>query len=98
MLDLEAVKQHLNIDRDFNIDDEYLNHLIKVAEEVIEKHIDNKLQYIAENNGGELPSPLLQAMLLFIGNMYANRESTVLTSVTELPYSYNYLLQLYQAY
>lgn len=97
-LKLYQVKKHLNIDDDFTEDDEYLVDLIHVAEAVIQKHIDDNLKEVAEANGGELPSPLAQAMLLLIGDLYANRESVAYTSVSELPLSYKYLLSLYKNY
>lgn len=97
-LDLNQVKKHLNLDDDFTEDDGYLTDLINVSEAVVEKHIDNKLNEIAEANGGELPPPLLHACLLLIANLYENRESIAYTSVTEIPLSYEYLLSLYKNY
>ena len=37
---LEQAKKHLNIDSDFNEDDDYIMQLINVAEIAVEKHID----------------------------------------------------------
>lgn len=96
-LDLDLIKKHLNIDADYLEDDDYLVSLAEVAEQVVQKHIDNKLDDIV-NEEGELPRPLLHAMLLFIGNLYANRESVAYTSTTEVPKSYDYLLSLYKNY
>ena len=95
---LYQVKKHLNIDADFNDDDEYLCGLIDVAEDVVGKHIDDNLGKLCEANGGELPSPLAHAMLLLIADLYANRESVSYTSIHELPTSYKYLLSLYRNY
>lgn len=97
-LQLYQIKKHLNIDEEFHQDDEYLVDLSVVAQTVIQKHIDNNLEDLCVENGGELPSPLLHAMLLFIGNMYANRESVAFASSSEIPLSYNYLLDLYKNY
>ena len=96
-LQLEIIKKHLNIDEFYKADDDYLIYLADVAEKTVEKHIDNELSNLA-NNRGDLPSPLLHAMLLFIGDMYANRESISYSSVTEVPFSYDYLLTLYKRY
>lgn len=101
---LEEIKKHLNIDDYFTDDDAYLNSLIQVAAEVVERHIDDKLIDLCElDENGEvdlksLPSPLIHAMKLFIGNMYANRESIAFAQSYELPLSYNYLLSLYKNY
>ena len=97
-INLSQIKKHLNIDSDFTDDDNYLSSLGDVAEAAVEKHINTKLRTVAEENGGELPSPLLHAMLLFIGNMYLNREAVSFTNVTEIPLSYGYLLDLYKCY
>ena len=96
-MDLQVIKKHLNIDSDFTEDDSYLLTLADVAAQVIEKHIDQSLSDIA-SDGGELPAPLSQAMLLFIGNMYANRESVSYSSAVEVPFAYDYLLSLYKDY
>ena len=95
---LGEIKKHLNIDNDFNDDNEYLLALEEVAEKAVQKHINQKLSLLAEENGGELPSPLLHAIKLFVGNLYLSRESISYSSVVEVPMSYNYLLDLYKNY
>lgn len=97
-LSLEEIKKHLNIELDFTEDDQYLESLYLVAVNVIEIHIDFPLDCLCEREGGELPAPLRHALLLYIGNLYANRESVSLSGFKELPFSYNYLLDLYRNY
>jgi uncharacterized phage protein (predicted DNA packaging) len=97
-IQLYQIKKHLNIDEDFHLDDEYLVDLSIVAEQVVQKHIDNNLDELCAENDGELPSPLMHAMLLLIGNFYANRESVAFASSSEIPLSYSYLLDLYKNY
>lgn len=97
-LNLIDIKKHLNIDSYYTDDDIYLEALMNVAEKVVEKHIDLGLAIVADYNGGELPPPLIHAMLLFIGNMYANRESVAFASASEIPLSYQYILDLYKCY
>ena len=96
-LQLDLIKKHLNIDEYYKDDDNYLLYLANVAELTVERHIDNNLSSLA-NDRGDLPSPLLHAMLLFIGDMYANRESISYASVHEVPFSYDYLLTLFKKY
>ena len=95
---LDRIKKHLNIDEYYKEDDWYLNCLYNVAEKVVEKHTDSDLSKVASMGGGELPSPLVQAMLLFIGDMYRNRESISFGSVSSIPFSYDYILSLYKNY
>lgn len=94
---LQDVKKHLNIDEYYHDDDEYLNHLIIVAEKVVEKHIDCDFS-VLQDEVGMIPAPLLHSILLFIGNMYQSRESVSFTTAYELPLSFRYLLDLYMDY
>ena len=96
-LKLYEIKQHLNLDEDFTDDDEYLVSISEVAEEVVAKHIDNKLSDLCGDDG-ELPSPLRHAILLLISNYYDNRESVAAAQLHEIPLSYSYLLDLYKNY
>ncbi len=95
-IELSKIKKHLNIDDYFTDDDEYLLSLEEVAETVVSKHIDCNLSELLED--GALPAPLLQAMLLFVGDMYQSRESVSFTTAKEVPFSYEYLLSLYKNY
>lgn len=94
---LYQIKKHLNIDSNFHDDDEYLMSLEEVAEKVVEKNIDTSLSTL-EDGDGNIPSPLIQAMLLLIANYYANRESVAFANSTNVPYSYQYLIDLYRDY
>ena len=43
------------------------------------------------------PAPIIQAMLLTVGNLYANREPVAMgTIVTAVPYTFEYLKGLYK--
>ena len=97
MLDLETAKRHLNLEQDFTEDDEYILGLIDVAEAAVRTHVNESFEVLAENNGGCIPAPILQAALLFLGNMYQNREPLG-TRDKELPLNYRYLIDLYHNY
>lgn len=96
-IQLDLAKKHLNIEDDFIEDDEYILNLIDVAESAVRVHINEDFASIADKNGGCLPSPILQAALLMIGNLYQNREA-VGTKTQELPFNYRYLIDLYRNY
>lgn len=93
-LTLKQIKQQLNIDADYKEDDILLLDYATVAETIVQAHLDRDLSDLLDKDG-LLPAPILQAMLLFIGNLYANREPVAFASATELPLSYKYLLQYY---
>jgi uncharacterized phage protein (predicted DNA packaging) len=96
-IQLDQVKDHLRIEKDYIEDDEYLLSLIDVAEAAVRMHTNEDFESIAEKNGGCLPIPLFQAALLMIGNLYQNRE-IVGGKVNELPFNYQYLIDLYRNY
>lgn len=96
-IELDKIKKHLNIDADFTDDDSYLLAISDVAQEIVQKHIDCTFDEIAKSEGA-IPAPLLQAVLLMIGNLYNNRESVAFTTAVEIPHSYDYLLSLYKHY
>ena len=95
-ISLDKCKKHLNIDPEFKEDDNYIMSLVEVAEEIVQRHIGYRFEDILVD--GQLPMALQHAMLLFIGTMYANRESVTFGSASELPLSYNYILQLFENY
>lgn len=43
-------------------------------------------------------SPIIQAMLLLIGNLYSNREPVAYISTNKVPYTIDYLLDTYKNY
>ena len=95
---LDIAKKHLNIEPDFHDDDEYIAGLIDAAEQAVRVHTnDGELDEIAARNGGCLPAPLFQAILLMVGNLHQTREVVGPRTVT-LPFNYQYLINLYQNY
>lgn len=97
-ISLEDIKKHLNIDDDFTDDDIYLLSLVDVAEKIVLKHIDcNDVDDLLDDEGN-LPTPLIQAIKLLVGNFYANRESVSNTTVQSMPLNYEYILDLYMDY
>lgn len=97
LITLEQIKKHLNIDDDFTADDEYLMSLYAVAADLVQKHIDITFDELTAKHG-EVPMPLLHAVLLIIGNFYANRESVSYANVSEVPMSAKYILTMYRDY
>ncbi len=98
MVNIDLIKKHLNIDTEFDDDNEYLLFLDSVAVATIERHIDKSYNQLAAENGGAIPFPILQAELLYIGNLYNSRESITFGSADEIPFTYDYLLALYKDY
>lgn len=95
---LDTAKQHLNVDKDFHEDDNYILHLIQVSEDAIAKRIDQKLEDIVDPKTGYLPKSVVQSILLLIGQFYANREIVTYSSATEIPVAFNFLCDLNKHY
>lgn len=96
-LTLEQAKKHLLVDKDFKEDDLYILDLITVAQDSVQQHLDTQLSELEDDNG-MLPAAIIHAMLLMIGNLYANREPVGFGTVVRIPYTYDYLIGLYHNY
>lgn len=94
---LELAKKHLNLDEDYVEDDEYILGLLAAAKGAVEKALNASLDRLAEENGGEVPMAIIQAILLMVGNLYQNREITG-SKTAALPYNFEYLINLYKHY
>lgn len=95
---VELLKKHLNIDADFEDDDDYLSVLSEVAEKTVQRHICCVLKDM-EDEGGQIPAPLCQAIMLYAGVLYNSRESVAFGgSPVDIPHTYEYLINLYKNY
>ena len=94
---LDEIKKHLNIDSAFTDDDNYLESLAAASEDVVSKYIDYPLSQL-EDADGDIPKALKFAMMLWIGTIYAVRESTTSINTTPMPHSLEMLCDLYRDY
>ena len=85
---LEEAKKHLLLDDSFKDDDLYILGLIDVAEDAVARNLNLKLDELAVD-GEFTPPAVIHAILLLIGNLYANREPSRSIRFTNL---YNILL------
>ena len=88
---LDEIKAHLNIEKDWHGEDQYLQSLIDAAKVVVQKHICDSIDGKSE---GQLP--LAHAVKLLVGTWYMNRES--LSNLQKGNHSYEYILSLYKNY
>lgn len=95
-LTLADAKAHLLVDS--NVDDTYISALIDVAEKAVLVDVDQPAEVVA-GWGDTPPAPVRQAMLLLVGNMYANREPVAIgAAANAVPYTYDYLKGLFKNY
>lgn len=95
-IDLATIKRHLIIDH--CDDDLYLADLETVAEDAVRRDLNLYSLKEIEDCTGMLPACVIQAMLLLIGTLYANRESVAWGNPGAVPHSYEYLLDLARNY
>lgn len=82
ILTVEDLKKHLNIDHDE--DDAYIEELIAVAEDAVETYLNRPIIEFVDDRG-QLKPAIRHASRLLIGTWYANRESVVYATPSELP-------------
>lgn len=71
-LNLDIIKKQLRMNEDFNEDDTLLESIGDGAESFLEAHLNESLDNIAADNGGELPHALLTTLLLLVDYLYDN--------------------------
>jgi uncharacterized phage protein (predicted DNA packaging) len=82
MLTIDDLKKHLNIDH--NEDDAYIADLISVAEDAVETYLNRPISEFVDTEG-KLKPAIRHACRLLVGTYYANRESVVYSTPSELP-------------
>lgn len=93
LLTLETVRDHLRLEDDDTSQDGYLGILMLAAQRAVENHLDRNIRTaLATFNNDDLVV-VGQAMLLLIGNWFANREGAVVgVSASEVPLAVEWLL------
>jgi len=94
---LKTAKKHLIVDEAFTDDDEYIQMLIEVAEQTVSEDICEDLKDL-EDGDGKIPSPLLYAICLQIGDYYAHRETIIFAPTMNETPVYRHLTRLYRNY
>lgn len=95
------LKKHLNIEADWTEDDSYLQELLYVAEMAISNYCNGGLEEdttVVVTNGSytALPKTIKQACLFLAAHYYLNRTPIAFTSTSELPYTFQFLLNPYK--
>lgn len=89
---VDLLKKHVRAD-DFTDDDELLEAYLEVAEE----YVIGRTNQAAEDllTDGELPKMLQQAVYLYAGHLFANREAVAAGTFTPVPYTIESLIKPY---
>lgn len=98
-LDLETIKRHLNVEQEFTDDDALIEAYADAAEERVAKELCTTTDGLAGlGEGGTLPAPLKQAILLLVGAYYAYREEVTDAQTRPLEQGARHLMSLYRDY
>ncbi len=98
MVDLDLLKQHLNVD--YDTDDGLLETYLMNAS----KHIESQLGYALDDTDewpGGPPADLDQAVLMLAAHWYENREATMVgtaAAAMELPFAVSAIVANYRTY
>ena len=92
---LELLKKHVRAD-DFTADDDYLAHLLQVAQEQVETLVGYSREELECIPDKEYPLALQQAILLRAGSLYAYREDIDTTQLSSVPDSLLALVKPWQ--
>lgn len=91
-ISLDELKLHLNLEKEWHGDDNYLLGLFDAAKQVVQLHICDSI----DSKTSEEQLPLAHAIKLLVGTWYMNRES--LSNLSKGNHSYEYILSLYKNY
>lgn len=98
MLDINLVKKHLNIEKEFTEDDTYIMSLTEAAEEAVKNHLMLDKEDDFYDDSGDIKPSIRHAILLLVGTWYANRESVSYGVANKIPHGYEYILQHFKTY
>ncbi len=94
LVSLELFKQHVRSD-DFAGDDEYLAHLLEVAETAVANATQRTLADLTAADG-TLPAPLRHAVMMLAAHWYNQRESVSTAQMHEVPSAVDALVKPYR--
>lgn len=83
-MDLALFKQHVRAD-DFADDDNYMQHLLDVAEEAVVRATNRTESELKEMGSGDYPKTLKHAVMMVAAHWYNQRESVSDRQTYEVP-------------
>ncbi len=95
VVSLALFKKHVRAD-DFADDDEYLAHLLEVAEVAVITATNRTEQELTDDNTGEFPAPLKHAVMMLAAHWYNQRESVSSVQMHEVPDALQALVKPYR--
>lgn len=95
-VDVIDIRKYLNIP--FNEDDLTLCELEESAEQVLAGHLNVESMSVYEDENGDIPQALKTAIKTMVATWYSNREAVSYAQNFKVPYTLEYILQVYKNY
>lgn len=95
VVSLALFKKHVRAD-DFADDDEYLEHLLEVAETTVITATNRSQEELEQMGGGKMPTPIKHAIMLIGAHWYNQRESVSSVQMHAVPDSLQALIKPYR--
>lgn len=95
VVSLALFKKHVRAD-DFADDDEYLEHLLEVAETAVITATNRSQEELEQMGGGKMPTPIKHAIMLIGAHWYNQRESVSSVQMHAVPDSLQALIKPYR--
>ena len=95
VVSLALFKKHVRAD-DFADDDEYLEHLLEVAEIAVITATNRSQEELEQMGGGKMPIPIKHAIMLIGAHWYNQRESVSSVQMHAVPDSLQALIKPYR--
>lgn len=92
---LDLFKKHVRAD-DFADDDLYLEHLLDTAQETVVTATRRPLAELLDLGGGDLPTPLIHAVMMLAAHWYNQRESVSSVQMHQVPDTLQALVKPYR--
>lgn len=95
IVNLNLFKRHVRAD-DFAEDDEYLEHLLEVAEETVIGYTHRTEAELVKMGGGQMPKAIEQAVMFLAAHWYNQREGVSTTQMHQVPDTMDVLIKPYR--
>jgi uncharacterized phage protein (predicted DNA packaging) len=92
LVTIKELKRNLNIEFDYLSDDILLQNFILTSEAITESYLNYSLSGYTSSGETATPIQIKQAIIMLASHFYINRNIVAFTSVSKMPYTYDFIL------
>lgn len=93
-ININQLKEQLNIEESYNDDNVILQHQLNVAKEAVERYLGTNA--LTGYTTTTIPISIEQATIMLAAHFYINRNMVAFAKGEEVPYSFKFLLDPYK--